>query len=190
MPIELDNPIVVDIEKKDVEIDTLKMRRIWDVVNVANIQIDAGTKRQFPRVDHLDENQKTRLNERIKDALVNQGVVVVHHGSFAIILDAFQNAYYQIDAIGAARVLSGKTASLKTIAFSGKPSAKISFDEKSAWINVYLDQNSFSHELYGPEHPNDIPLIYELPKGQNTPIILFGFNPYAKDALFLEKSVA
>lgn len=190
MPIELDNPIVIDIGKKNVEIDVLKMKRIWDVVDVANVQIDTGTKKQFPRVDHLDDRQKTRLNERIKDTLANQGVVVVHHGLFAIILDASQNAYYQIGAIEAARVLSGKAVSLKTKALSGKPSAKISFDEKSAWINIYLGQNGFSHELYGPDHPNDIPLIYELPKGQSTPIILFGFNPYTKDTLFLEKSVA
>ncbi len=190
MPIELENPIVADIDKKDVEIDAPKMRQIWDVANVANTQIDTGIKRQFPKVDQLDDRQKKRLNERIKDTLINQGVIVVHHGLFAIILDASQNAYYQIGAIEAARVLSGKTTSLKTKALSGKPSAKISFDEKSAWINIYLDQNGFSHELYGPDHPNDIPLIYELPKGQNTPIILFGFNPYTKDALFLEKSVA
>jgi hypothetical protein len=190
MSIELDNPFVEEIIKKEIAIDATKMRRLWKVSSCANSQIGTAGKNQFPRIDRISDKKKTKLNEHIKSALENQSTLVVHHGTFSIVLDSAQSAYYQIDDIDAQRVLSGRVGLLKTPALSGKLNANISFDANSAWINIYLDHNSFSHLLYGPDQPNDIPLIFEITKDQNPPTILFGFNPHAKNVLFLEKSVA
>ncbi|MEK7581246.1 MAG: hypothetical protein AAB512_03100 [Patescibacteria group bacterium] len=189
MPTELDRPIILEIDQNELEIDSSHVKQIWDVARVANLQIDAAAGNQFPKANRLTDIQKSKLNNRIKDVFDNQNTLVVRYGTFAVVLDSAQGAYYQIDDLEARRVLSGKSSSLKTKAFSGKPSANISFDDASAWINVSLDQKSFAHELYGPDYP-DVPLIYEVPTGPEPPILLFGFNPYAKYSLYLEKSVA
>lgn len=191
MPIEFEHPIVAEIETKELEIGAAQMKRIWDIAAVANSQIKTGKAKQFPRSDQLKNEQKAKLNERIKMALQNQGIIVVHHGQFALVLDATQNAYYQIEGIDASRILSGRNKRLKTKALSGKPNANISFEKDSAWINVYLDNNAFSHLLYGPDYPGEIPLIYEIPKDPKTPIVLFGYkDASSNNRLFLEESAA
>jgi hypothetical protein len=190
MSIETGNPVIEEIPQKEVEIDYAKMSAIWNATLATNITSLTDRKKPPPRIARLNSGQKSWLNERIKQTLSQQDILVVMHGDFAIVLDGQENAYYVIENAEAKSVLSKKGRPLKTQALSGKLAAGISFEKESAQLNVYIDNNAFSHLLYGLDLPQEIPLIYQVQSKQNTSVILFGFNPYALSSFFLGNSAA
>lgn len=159
MLVEIDRRFSEELPKKEIKIDRARLGRIW-------------TKSDDIETSDQATESLSELNEKISQAIDSKSVLVVKYKDIAIVLDAAQDSFYQIEAHEAWPVLHGELKKLKVDGLAGTLSAKVHANENMGLLDVNIGPYSFIKFLYSSSHPES-PTIYEIKLQQDSPVVLF-----------------